>query len=111
MLPAGNQVQKWEQVADFALHQRLPTDAVYLARPDDAGYATYMGGIDGTIAQHQLATNALYFLDEQFAAKVAAHMADDDAMFRIGDFYVFAPGWKSLGVTTTLPEGRPGSSQ
>lgn len=111
MLPAGNQAPNWAQVADFALHQRLPTDAVYLARPDDAGYASYMAGIDDTIDGHKLATNALYFLDGQFAAKVAAHMAGDDAMFRVGDFYVFAPGWTSRGATTTLPEGRPGSPQ
>ena len=108
-LPAGNELPKWDQVSYFAWRQHLPTDSVYLARPDEAGYAAYMDGIDATIAQQRLSTDSLYFLDRQYASKVGGHMGVDDAMFRVGEFYVFAPGWRSFGIATTLPQSRPWS--
>jgi hypothetical protein len=109
ILPNGNVSAKWDQVAYFAWRQNLPTDSVYLARPDEAGYAAYMEGIDATIAQHRLSPTSLYFLDRQYASKVGAHMAIDDAMFKVGDFYVFAARWRSFRVATTLFESRPWS--
>jgi hypothetical protein len=36
-------------------------------------------------------------------------MAIDDAMFKVGDFYVFAARWRSFRVATTLFESRPWS--
>jgi len=108
-LPAGNVLPKWDQVSYFAWRQHLPTDSVYLARPLEAAYAAYMDGIDRTIAQHGLSTNSLYFLNRQYASKVGGRMGVDDAMFRVGDFYVFAPGWRSFGIATTLTQSRPWS--
>jgi len=107
MLPATNQAPNWKQVAYFALLNHLPSDATYLARPNDGGYAAYMSGIDATIAQHALASDSLYFLDHYYGWKVAGHLTADDAMFKVGDFYVFAPGWKRLGGSTTLSQSQP----
>jgi hypothetical protein len=66
-----------------------------------------MSGIDATIAQHALASDSLYFLDHYYGWKVAGHLTADDAMFKVGDFYVFAPGWKRLGGSTTLSQSQP----
>ena len=106
MLPALNMAQGWDQVADFALRHDLPTDATYLARPDTDGYAAYMGTIDATIAAHGLARDSLYFLDHYYGWKVGSHLAPGDALFKVGDFYVYAPGWQRFGVATTLPAAR-----
>jgi hypothetical protein len=109
MLPARNIAPKWEQIAYFALRNGRPTDATYLARPDYDTYAAYMSGIRTTIAAHALAANSLYFLNRYYAWQVAQHMTADDAMFKVGDFYVFAPGWTRFGATTTLKPAQPWS--
>ena len=102
MLPAANQQQHWQQIAWFALTNGKPTDVAYLARPDVDGYATYMANIDATIAAHGLDANSLYFLDRDYAARIALNMTPEDAMFESGDFYIFAPGWTRFGAPTTL---------
>lgn len=107
MLPAGNAAENWEQVAWFALRNGKPSDATYLARPDDDGYAAYMAGIDDTIAAHQLDHDALYFVNRDYAAKIAPHMTAEDAMFEVGDFYAYAPGWSRFGASTSLETGTP----
>ena len=103
-LPAGNGLKGWRQVAYFAWRSHLPTDGVYLARPDDAGYEAYMADIDSVIAAHGLATDSLYFVNVEFARKIAVAMRPDDAMFEAGDFYAYAPGWRTMQASTTLPE-------
>ncbi|MEP6482346.1 MAG: DUF6311 domain-containing protein [Rhodoglobus sp.] len=106
-IPPMTMMSTWEQVAYFALRHDLPTDAAYLARPDETGLTAYMGGIDDAITNHKLVPNALYFLDRDYAAQVSAAMGPTDAMFHVGDFYEFAPGWHAMNVPTTLPDGRP----
>ncbi|HEX4298539.1 MAG TPA: DUF6311 domain-containing protein, partial [Devosia sp.] len=102
-LPATNQVPGWDQIAYFALRNHKPTDAVYLARPNDAAYAQYNARLDQRIALHGLESDSIYFLDRIYAHKIAATMAPADAMFQVGRFYVFAPGWRRFGVATDLP--------
>jgi hypothetical protein len=102
-LPAANQVPGWNEIAYFALRNHLPTDTVYLARPNDAAYAQYDGSLDQRTAAHVLDRDSIYFVAEDYAGKVEASMSDEDAMFRVGKFYVFAPGWRSFGMTTDLP--------
>lgn len=109
MLPAANQADNWRQVAWFALRNGKPTDAAYLARPDVEGYAAYMAGIDAVIAAHSLDANALYLTDRDYAQRIARHMTADDAMFQVGNFYVFAPGWTRFGTATALTPVQPAS--
>ncbi len=106
-LPAANGSADWEQVAWFALRNGKPTDAAYLARPDVPAYAAYMDTIDATIAAHGLKDDSVYFLDREFAAKVAAHMTPDDALFEAGDFFLYAPGWSRFDTPTSLTPARP----
>ncbi len=107
MLPAANQAHNFQQVAWFALTNGKPTDATYLARPDVGGYTAYMDGIDTTIAAHGLDANSLYFVNRDYAAKIAPHMTADDALFQSGDFYIFAPDWTRFGASTTLTPVTP----
>jgi hypothetical protein len=107
MLPAGNASENWGQVAWFGLNNGKPTDATYLARPDDDGYTAYMARIDWAIAAHALDADALYFVNREYAARIAPHLSAEDAMFEIGDFYVFAPGWTRFGVSTPLKMSTP----
>jgi len=102
-LPAANQVPGWDQIAYFALRNHLPTDTVYLARPNDAAYAGYDVALDQRIASHALEQDSIYFVAADHVSKVEASMTTDDAVFKVGDFSIFAPGWKRFGVATDLP--------
>ena len=102
-LPAANQVPGWDQIAYFALRNHLPTDTVYLARPNDAAYAGYDVALDQRIASHALEQDSIYFVAADHVSKVEASMTTDDAMFKVGDFSIFAPGWKRFGEATDLP--------
>lgn len=102
-LPIGNKPDNWQQIAWFALRNGKPTDAVYLARPDVDGYAAYRAGIDAAIAGHRLESDSLYFVSADYAARISQHMTAEDAMFKIGEFFIFAPGWARFGAATDLP--------
>ena len=102
-LPASNSELSWREISYFALRNHLPTDSTYLARPRDQDYAKYALNIDSVIAAHALEADSIYFLDTVFAKKIAASMSADDAMFRAGKFYVFAPGWRGFGLDADLP--------
>ncbi len=102
MLPAANEADNWDQIAWFALRNGKPTDAVYLARPDVDGYESYMAGIDAMIAGHALDRDSLYVVTADYAARIGGNMTAEDAMFKLGDFYVFAPGWMRFGDSTSL---------
>ncbi len=102
-LPATNQVPGWDQIAYFALRRGKPTDAVYLARPNDAAYAAYNATLDDRIVRDALDPDSLYVTDRATAGRIAAAMSADDALFRAGGFYVFAPGWSRFGATGTPP--------
>lgn len=109
-LPPATMMRTWEQIAYFALRVRLPTDAAYLARTDDAALKAFADAANTDIAEHRLDPDALYFLSPDFATKVATAMTPADAMFHIGDFYVYAPGWHAAKLSTTLAESRPQGS-
>src|SRR5690606_8726240 len=74
MLPNANDAAGWEQIAWFALRTGKPTDSAYLARPDRAGRAAYMEGIDARIAAHDLETDSLYIVNAEYAEKIARSM-------------------------------------
>jgi hypothetical protein len=107
MLPARNQAAGWQDVAWFALKNGKPTDAAYLARPDADGLAAYMAGIDAKIAAHALEADALYVVNAEYAARIAQSMTAQDALFKVGDFNIFAPGWARFGVPVELDRAQP----
>jgi hypothetical protein len=107
MLPAENYTEGWEQVTWFALRNNKPTDAAYLARPDVDGQAAHMAGIDDAIAAHALEPDTLYVVTPDYGAKIAQHMTTGDALFKVGDFNVFAPGWANFGVPVDLETVAP----
>ena len=102
-LPAANAGDNWREISYFALRHHLQTDAVYLARPRDEDYARYAQSIDGVIARGGLETDSIYFLDADFARKVAASMSAADALFQVGALTVFAPRWHDFGVDANPP--------
>ena len=107
MLPAENYAKGWEQVAWFALRNGKPTDSAYLARPDIGGQTAYMAGIDAAIAAHALEPDTLYVVTPEYGARIAQHLAPGDALLKVGDFNVFAPGWDSFGTVESLPMMQP----
>ena len=109
-LPPGTMMHTWEQIAYFALQVQLPTDAAYLARTDDGALKAFAAAAETAIAEHRLDPTALYFLSPEFAEKAAAAMTPADAMFHVGDFYIYAPGWHAANMSTTLIEDRPQGS-
>lgn len=107
MLPAENYAKGWEQVAWFALRNGKPTDSAYLARPDIGGQTAYMAGIDAAIAAHALEPDTLYVVTPEYGARIAQHLAPGDALLKVGDFNVFAPGWDRFGTVESLPMMQP----
>src|SRR5690606_11713924 len=96
----ANDAAGWEQIAWFALRTGKPTDSAYLARPDRAGRAAYMEGIDARIAAHDLETDSLYIVNAESAEKIARSMTPDDALLPAGDLSVYAPGGARFGAPT-----------
>ena len=86
-----------------ALRNHLQTDTVYLSRPNDGAYAEYDVALDQRIAAHTLEQDSIYFVAADHVSKIEASMTSADALFKAGDFYLYAPGWTRFGVTTDLP--------
>jgi hypothetical protein len=94
VLPPGNKGPLWKQVASFAGTHGLATDAVYLARIDNAGYATASALADEVLATGRYADDTLYILDENLRQQAELSLDPErDMMTTVDGVLVVAPGW------------------
>lgn len=94
-VPAANQAEHWEPVAVFAARNRMVTDAVYLARSDDAVKARLNARTLALLAEGRPEPGTLYVLRdaESLAAARAGLRPGRDALFFLDGVHVLAPGW------------------
>lgn len=94
-VPAMNQGPHWEEIAVFAALNRLMTDAVYLARSDEAAKARLNAEIARRLAEGRPERATLYVLrDAESLARARAGLRPDrDALFHLDGVHVLAPGW------------------
>lgn len=94
-VPAQNQGAYWEQVAVFAARNRMTTDAVYLARSDEATKARLRHEILARLAAGRPEPGTLYVLRdaESLAQARAGQRAGRDALFFLDGLHVLAPDW------------------
>lgn len=94
-VPAANQGPYWEPIAVFAAQRRMVTDAVYLARSDEAAKARLRADIMARLAEGRPEPGTLYVLRdaESLAAARAGQRAGRDALFFLDGIHVLAPDW------------------
>jgi hypothetical protein len=95
-VPAMNQGPYWEQIAVWAAQNRLTTDAVYLARSDDAAKQRLQEDIAARLAQGRPEPGTLYVLrDAQAQAQARAGFREGrDGWFVVDGLQVLAPDWR-----------------
>jgi hypothetical protein len=94
-VPAMNQGPHWEEIAVFAARNRLTTDAVYLARSDEAAKARLNALTAARLAEGRPEPATLYVLRdaESLALARAGLRPGRDALFHLDGVHVLAPGW------------------
>ncbi len=94
-VPAANQGPYWEPIAVFAAQNRMTTDAVYLARSDEAAKARLRAEVLARLAEGRPEPGTLYVLRdaESLAAARAGQRAGRDALFFLDGLHVLAPDW------------------
>lgn len=94
-VPALNQGPYWEPISVFAARNRMTTDAVYLARSDEAAKARLRTDILARLAEGRPEPGTLYVLRdaESLAAARAGQRMGRDALFFLDGLHVLAPDW------------------
>jgi hypothetical protein len=94
-VPAMNQGPHWEEIAVFAALNRLTTDAVYLARSDEAAKTRLNRATAARLAEGRPEPGTLYVLRdaESLALARAGLRPGRDALRHLDGVHVLAPGW------------------
>ncbi|MCU0886539.1 MAG: DUF6311 domain-containing protein [Rubritepida sp.] len=94
-VPAMNQGPHWEEVAVFAARHGLSTDAVYLARSDEAAKARLRAEVAARLAEGRPEPATLYVLrDAESLARAQAGLRPGrDALRRLDGVHVLVPDW------------------
>ncbi|MDB5411808.1 MAG: hypothetical protein JWR10_143 [Rubritepida sp.] len=100
-VPAANQGLAWEEIAVFAAHHRMATDAIYLARVDAGVIETLRRDMAARLAEGRPEQGVLYVLrdPESLALAKAGLNPASDVIFHVDGLDVLAPGWT---VTTSI---------
>lgn len=94
-VPAMNQGPHWEEVAVYAARHGLATDAVYLARSDEAAKARLNAETAARLAEGRPEPATLYVLRDaaSLAHAQAGLQPGRDALLHLDGLHVLAPGW------------------
>ena len=95
-VPAANQGPAWEEIAVFAAHHRMATDAIYLARSDANVVATLRREMAARLAEGRPEDGVLYVLRdaESLALAEAGLRPGRDSIIRANGLNILAPDWR-----------------
>ncbi len=94
-VPAANQGPAWEEIAVFAAHHRMATDAIYLARSDGRRVAALRAEVAARLAEGRPEPGVLYVLrnGESLALARAGLRPGRDRIVEVNGLHVLAPDW------------------
>jgi hypothetical protein len=95
VVPAQNQGFPWEEVAVFAASRGLDTDAVYLARSDEAAKAALQARTAEELRSGRHEPGTLYVFRDEPSLALALRGLDGrrDLVAEFDRLWVLAPGW------------------
>jgi hypothetical protein len=97
---------RWEHLAPFAAKNHLGTNAVYLARIDQAKLNYANSAFDTRLSTGELSQQSLYILDDSKILPALLNVnRQNDLLAKIDNFVVLAPGWKTCKSCLQVPEG------
>lgn len=95
----------WSVFADYAARNHLATNAVYLAREDEAKVRSAVQTSVDSIYSGKLDPDSLYILDDDMVAPALAHIDQRaDLLAKIDGFNVLAPGYRRCAQCPQLHE-------
>lgn len=96
-VPAGNLGENWERLAVIAARHAMATDAIYLARADEAVARAMQDRILRDLGAGRYEAGALYMLRDDVALQMARQGMDPtrDLLTLVDGMDVLAPGWFS----------------
>ncbi|TCZ58727.1 DUF6311 domain-containing protein [Roseicella aquatilis] len=94
-VPGGNLGEGWERLAPYAALNRLPTDAIYMARVDTGATAALRAKVAGILASGAYEPGTFYVLRDAASLELARGSAvpGRDLIRQVDEFWVLAPGW------------------
>ena len=106
-VPAGNLGENWERLAVIAARHAMATDAIYLARADEAVARALQDRVLRELGRGRYEPGTLYMLRDGVALELARQGMDPtrDLLTMVDGMDVLAPGWFSPGSST------PGASR
>lgn len=94
-VPLENAGRHWRELGWYAGRHGMATDAVYLARIDQARLDELRAAMVQRIESSEYEPDVLYIVDERtWSAARRLARRDSDLMARIDGYHVIAPGWK-----------------
>jgi hypothetical protein len=95
VVPPGNIMENWAEIADYAQRFGLGTDAVYLARIDAGRMRDLVRRTDGMLDRGTLDPDTFYVM-QAGTARAAPCVIDParDQLSLVDNFWVLLPGWK-----------------
>lgn len=96
-VPAGNLGENWERLAVIAARHAMATDAIYLARADEAVALMMQNRMLRDLARGRYEAGTIYMLRDAVALEVARQGMDPtrDLLTMVDGMDVLAPGWFS----------------
>jgi hypothetical protein len=95
-IPPGNLSPNWVPLATFAATHELATDAVYLARMDMHAWERAQRKAAHTVQTGTYEIDSLYVLDDSVLRQAVFNLTSrTDALARIDNLNVIAPGWNN----------------
>jgi hypothetical protein len=97
LVPPGDAVPNWYQVARFASQHGLPTNAVYFGRLDHSRQNRARVQLEEELSSGRYGAGSLYVLNDQAAGlAVLAYDPATDLLADVDTLRVLAPGWKRI---------------
>ena len=108
-IPVSKLNSQWAELSYFAAFHGMASDAAYLGRRDEKGYAKLEALADAALTQGQFEPDVLYVLDPAVVPAVQRFMAPDDLLTQVDGFVLFARQGQSYASAdhVTLPAYRP----
>ncbi|WP_181336363.1 DUF6311 domain-containing protein [Hyphomicrobium methylovorum] len=97
-LPASNMSSSWRDISYFASVHNMSTDAVYLARWNEARMSALRARGPDAVRTGTYDSDTLYVLDDSLIALAQGSVrAQTDMLARIDGLNIVAPGWNLCG--------------
>lgn len=99
-----NNPPHWQELASYASHYGMSTDAVYLARVNSQSIVVSQVQANAALEQGRFDSDSLYVLQKDAVFKAALNMnSSDDLLADVNGYYVMAPGWNKCKTCSVHP--------